>query len=48
MIMSATFPSSLVEMFQSLLEKSAPVEIIRDQELLQAHVVVIKPLMTIC
>lgn len=36
MIMSATFPSSLVEMFQSLLEKSAPVEIIRDQELLQA------------
>ncbi len=36
MIMSATFPSSLVEMFQSLLEKSAPVEIVRDQELLQA------------
>ena len=36
MIMSATFPNSLIEMFQSLLEKSAPVEIIRDQELLQA------------
>lgn len=36
MIMSATFPSSLVEMFQSLLEKSAPVEIVQDQELLQA------------
>ena len=36
MIMSATFPSSLVKMFQSLLEKSAPVEIIRDRELLQA------------
>ncbi len=36
MIMSATFPSSLIEIFQSLLEKSASVEIIRDQELLQA------------
>ena len=36
MIMSATFPNSLVETFQSLLEKSAPVEIVRDRELLQA------------
>ena len=36
MIMSATFPNSLVKMFQSLLEKSAPVEIVRDRELLQA------------
>ena len=36
MIMSATFPSSLTEMFRSLLEKSAPVRVVRDRELLQS------------
>lgn len=36
MIMSATFPHSLVQTFQSLLEQSAPVHIVRDLELLNA------------
>ena len=36
MIMSATFPSSLIEMFRSLLEPSAPVRVVRDRELLQS------------